>query len=122
MLTWKIDYTDKFGRSLKRYQKKHPDELKAVLNNLDTYFKAIKFVEHPLQVKAGYIHNEPKGIIAIDQKGGGRKTKLKVTRLYVYPDAEKRILYVLAIGDKQSQARDIQNCKEKVEKLKRDKP
>jgi hypothetical protein len=120
MLPWTIESTDEFERSLKRYQKKHPAELAAVLNNLDTYFKAVEFVEHPLQVTGGYIHNEPKGIIAIDQRGGGRKTKLKVTRLYVYSDAEKRILYVLTIGDKQSQAQDIKNCKEKVKKLKRD--
>ena len=119
MLNWNIEFTDEFARALKRYQKKRPNELSAVLNNLDTYFETLKLVGTPLQVKAGFIHNEPNGIIAVDQKGGGQKGTLKQTRLYVFPDTEKGILHLLTIGDKQSQKQDIKNCREKVIRIKR---
>jgi hypothetical protein len=67
-------------------------------------------------VRGGFIHDEPDGIKAIDQKGGGQKMKLQQTRLYVYPDITNRILYLLTIGDKGTQRDDINLCREFVRK------
>lgn len=110
MTEWVIETTSKYEKTHKDCAKKHPDELKAVLNNLDTYFTSLKTLGHPLQIKAGFIHNESRGIKAIDQKGGDQKTKLKQTRLYVYPSYDDKILYLILIGDKNSQKRDIRYC------------
>ena len=53
----------------------------------------------PQQIKAGYIHPEPRGILAIDQKGG--PGKLQQTRPYIFPDEpDSEILWLLAIGGK----------------------
>src|ERR1700720_4571989 len=98
---WKIEPTDKYVRDHRWYSKKRPNELKAVLNNLDTYVKAIQGGTKPLQVNAGFIHIEGQGVIAIDQKGG--KGKLAQTRLYVYPDSDREVLYLFTIGDKNTQ-------------------
>lgn len=77
-----------------------------MISNLDKYFTALKELNNPLQIKAGFIHKEPSGIKAIDQKGGGQKVRLKQTRLYVYPDITTKTLYLLTIGDKTSQKRE----------------
>ena len=107
MPVWTIATTSRYERNYKWYEKKRPNELKAVLDNLDTYFKCLNTLGNPLLIKTGFIHHEPKGIKAIDQKGGGQKVKLKQTRLYLYPYCEKNILYLLAIGDKTAQNNDI---------------
>ena len=117
MADWQLELTDKYLRDHAHYEKKHPQELAAVLSNLDTYFKTLSTVGNPLQVTAGFIHRESDGIIAIDQKGGGRKIKLQQTRLYLFPDTPMTFLYALAIGDKTSQRDDINVCRTFVKKL-----
>jgi hypothetical protein len=55
-------------------------------------------------------------------KGGKRKVKLQQTRLYVYPDIQDKSLYLLAIGDKNSQKKDIQFCIDTVKQIKKENP
>jgi hypothetical protein len=43
---------------------------------------------------------------------------LAATRLYVYPDVEAETLYLLTLGDKSTQADDIQDCKQFVKQIK----
>lgn len=117
MTDWRIEPTDAYSRAHKRYEKKQPAELIAVLDNLDRYFKTIAHGVHPQFVVAGYIHDEGKGVRAIDQKGGG-KGKLRQTRLYVYPDVNQKVLYLITIGDKSSQKDDIKLSANFVIKLK----
>jgi hypothetical protein len=113
---WTLETTDVYLRRHKYYEKKHPHELAAMIGNLDAYFETLNKVNNPLQVKAGFIHNEPDGIKGIDQKGGGQKVKLKQTRLYVFPNSSDKTLYLLTIGDKSSQRDDINFCREYVRK------
>jgi len=118
MQNWNTETTDKFDRSFGKYEKKHPEELKFVLDNLDTYHGTLNALGHPLNIKAGFIHSHyPKGIKSIDQKGGQQKTKLRQTRLYIFPDCSTKILWHLIIGDKNSQKQDIKFCVGFVKKL-----
>ena len=114
---WKIVISDYWAASLKRFLKKHPNETKAMLSNLGTYQKAI-FEEglDPYAFNAGFIHREPMGIRAIDQKG--TIGKAKQTRLYVYAWIRGKELHLIKIGDKTQQSRDINNCKKYVTPLK----
>jgi hypothetical protein len=112
---WEIKATDEYQRRLKHYQKKHPHELAAVLNNLDTYHKALSGGTKPKQVQFGFVHAEPFDVVAIDQKRGG--PSLAQTRLYVYPDVTRKTLYLITLGDKKSQRDDIKVCKDFVEIL-----
>jgi hypothetical protein len=107
--------TQSYERDLKRYAKNRPAELKAVLDNLDKYLQSLQAGVKPLQIKAGFIHPEPQGVIAIDQKGGGKN--LAQTRLYVFPDVEAEVLYLIVLGDKNSQKSDIQASREFVNEL-----
>lgn len=70
---------------------------------------------NPINIKAGFIHHEPDGIKAIDQKGG--KGKLKQCRLYIYPDTSTRLVHVISVGDKTDQKGDINECREYVKPL-----
>jgi hypothetical protein len=112
---WKIKATDEYQRRLKRYAKNHPRELAAVLDNLDTYFKTLLSGTKPKQAVFGFVHAEPRDVIAIDQKGGG--PSLAQTRLYAYPDLSREVLWLITLGDKRSQGSDIAICKDFVARL-----
>ena len=116
-MSWNLCNTDKYDRSFKQYQKKHKDELQAVLANLLDYKTAVDLGVDPLRVQAGFIHPEPMGVVAIDQKRGGVRKKLKQTRLYLYPDKEKREIWLITIGDKNTQKTDIQLAKDFVKAI-----
>ena len=114
---WRLEPTETYIRDLQDYSKKCPEELAAVLNNLDTYFRALFRLGNPMQITGGFIHNESDGIKGIDQKGS--KRKLTETRLYVYPDTHAKRLYLLMIGTKKAQRQDISNCRDVVRKLRK---
>jgi hypothetical protein len=103
---WEIRRTDEYERRHKHFQKKHPDELQAVLDNLDTYLKARQGGVLPQQYRSTHLHDERKGLWAVDQRGKSKK-KLAETRLYVYPDAASSILYLITLGLKKEQKTDL---------------
>jgi len=114
---WGILRTDEYSRRYKSYDKKKKNELKAVLNNLDIFLKALNSGKKPKPLLYGFLHGEPCDVIAIDQTGG---PKVAATRLYVYPDLQTETLYLLTLGDKATQHDDIQNCRRFVEQIKTD--
>lgn len=113
MSTWEIELSSYYGRKLAKYQKKHPKEALACLNNLDTYKQALDAGAKPRMIQAGFIHPEPKGVVAIDQSGAPGSPR--ETRLYVYPDETRSVLHLITIGDKNSQADDIKDAKRYVD-------
>ena len=84
-------------------------------NNLDTFLAALNYGAKPEHARFGFIHTEPRGVLAIDQKGGG--PSLKETRLYAYPDTETRLVHLITLGDKSSQEADIRYASEFVDHL-----
>lgn len=115
---WKSKISADYERRHKKYLKRHRRELLAVLNNLDTYAKALGRGVKPLQITGGFIHPEPHGVVAIDQQGGG--ASLKETRLYVFPEVETEVLHVITLGDKGSQGRDIETSSAYVMQLRKE--
>jgi hypothetical protein len=105
---WTLEPTDDYERRHKRYTKDHPRELAAVLDNLDTFLRALQAGAKVQQARFGFIHPEPHGVLAVDQKGGGKA--LAQTRLYVYPDPDTETLHLIILGDKRSQREDIKTC------------
>jgi hypothetical protein len=112
---WTLESTTQYERDFKWYGKKHPKELAAVLRNLCRYQQQLDLVDNAALVKAGYIHDEPHGVVAIDQKGGG--SSLQETRLYAYPDQTKNLIYLITIGNKDTQQDDLNLCRDFVEQL-----
>ena len=114
-MNWTIEPTTQWQKDLRFYEKKRPSELAAVLRNLERYFSQLNQAPNSQSVMAGYIHNEAMGIRAIDQKGGGGN--LQETRLYTYADDTQKVVYLITIGNKDSQPGDIELCREFVEHL-----
>jgi hypothetical protein len=94
------------------YAKKRPDELAAVMRNLERYLAMLNASKSAKCVQAGYLHSEPMGVLAIDQKGFG--PNLRETRLYTYAVDETKTVHLITIGDKDEQHSDIEFCKEYV--------
>jgi hypothetical protein len=117
MTPWQIEPTDQFTTDSAWYAKKRPRELEAVLNNLNRYVSQLKHAKNPLCVQAGYIHPEGHGVVALDQKGGG--ASLQETRLFAFPDNDKKILYLITIGNKDTQQDDIKLAHRFVSSLKK---
>jgi hypothetical protein len=111
---WVIQKTDCYERRHRHYSKKKKRELLSVLNNLDIFLASLRSGRKPKPFAFGFLHVEPSDVIAIAQTGG---PNLAATRLYVYPDTETETLYVLTVGDKSTQPKDIQDCKEFVKQI-----
>ncbi len=114
-MRWALKESQRWTKDYRHYEKKHPMELAAVMSNLDRYMEALNTTSHHRLIQAGYLHNEPSGVIAIDQKGGGGN--LQATRLYTYAYLKDKSLYLITIGSKREQQDDIKYCKEFVKNL-----
>jgi len=103
---WRMQIGPDFERAKRHYDKKRPAELAAVLRNLARLLEQLDSLPHCRAAHAGFLHHEPAGIWALDQKGPSR-TKLQETRLYVYPAEENQTLHIITVGNKNSQAADL---------------
>ncbi len=117
MSVWRFEESSFFASKFKKYQKKHRAETIAVLSNLDTYEKALNSGVKPPLIRAGFIHPEPQGVVGIDQKG--TKGKARQTRLYIYACEQDHVVYLITIGDKNSQKQDIKDCKEFMDRFRK---
>ena len=106
MIEWGIEESPFFASKFKRYLKKHPNEVTAAMNNLDTYMRALKGGTRPALIRASFVHPETMGVVAIDQKGAIGKPRQ--IRLYIYAVEDSGTLFILTIGDKNSQKADVQ--------------
>ena len=111
---WEQQNLDDYDRQLKWYQKKRRKELVATLENLALFFGSLRVGGRPQDALKAFrfLHKEQAGVIAVDQKGGARN--LAETRLYTYPDETTETLFLITIGDKNTQSDDVQFSKEFV--------
>ena len=117
---WELATTELYEHDAKHYLKKHPRELQAVKRNLARYLEQIAKAPNSRAVKLGFLHDEPAGVIAIDQSGGGKG--LQETRLYTFADDSSRTLWLITVGNKAEQAKDIQFSRRFVESLRGNDP
>ncbi len=103
---WKLQPAASFERARKRYEKKRPGELAAVLRNLDRLREHLDALPDCRAAQMGCLHFEPHGVWAIDQHGPS-KVRLQETRLYVFPSGGDWTLHIITVGNKNSQASDI---------------
>lgn len=115
MLEWMLINAEVYLRRFKLFDKKHHLELLAMLTNLDFVVTALNAGAKPQALSGSFIHREPHGVIAVDQSFdkdtfGGKRPKLKQTRLYIFPNERTRQIHLITIGDKQTQKDDIEYC------------
>ncbi len=112
---WVAEPTTAFQKDLNFYTKRHPNELAAVLRNVDRYLSQLNCSANSKSVQGGYLHHEPMGVVAVDQKGGG--PNLQETRLYTFADEVRNVLYLITIGNKSEQPSDIEFSKDFVKSI-----
>ena len=87
---WKFEPNAEYEKRVKKWPKKHRRELMAMQDNLDTFLKALnRGVPLENAARLGFIHDEPKGIKAVDQKGAG--VGVTQARLYTSLTATLRL-------------------------------
>ena len=90
---WKLIPDAEYEKCRDKWPKKHHREFSAMHDNLDTLFLVLGAGVNSEQAKRqfGFVHAKySRGILSIDQKGGGGG--LKQSRLYVYPDVDEQCL------------------------------
>lgn len=121
---WGLAKAEGFENGYKKFARKHKAEAVAVMANLETALAVLHETNKVQAVRElNFTRKEPDGILALDSRGAKRErsgTKLKATRLYVYAVEIDSTLYLLRIGDKDSQAQDLKTCRNAVRKIKRE--
>ena len=119
---WSKELHDGVEKRHKQFEKKWLHELTNVMRNLQELVVALENGVRPEQLKGlRFVHSEPAGVLAIDQKGPGKRAKLVEFRLYVYPDETDQVLHIIGLGDKTTQPDDIKQSTEFVKGLLRGK-
>lgn len=117
MLTpWQSELSPQFQRDQKKFLKKHPDELTALIDNLGTIIHHLNLGVPLKQIKFGWLHPEPNGVLAITEKGGHGKN-LMASRLYIFPDHRNKKIILITVGDKKVQDSNIDYCKKFVKNI-----
>jgi hypothetical protein len=106
--------TEDYERCLKWYSKKKPRELTSVLSNLEILVRSLAGGKPIKPFVYGFLASEPDGVVRIAEGGNAG---MAATRLYVYHETTTDTLYLLTIGDKRSQAKDIHYCSRVVREL-----
>jgi hypothetical protein len=98
-----------FERGFARLRRRHPEAVDDAMLNVGRYRERYLEVLGPPRgfTQPGFVHIEPAGLLAIDQ---GRRPYRAEIRIYVYPDAATRELWLVQAGDKRSQHADIAYC------------
>ena len=120
MSRFKVVESDELHGRLRDFlkSKSHGDPTRTALRHLQDVIDMLN-EEIPLSriSKAGFVHREKNGVYATDQTGTlGRARQI---RLYYYPDLKKRTVYVLRVGDKSTQTKDVVSCRQYVAKLRK---
>lgn len=117
-MEWIIEYTDGFESRFKKHSRKYPGETARAFEHLLAYLDDLNKGINPLQMHGRGVRREPNGSISFDESGGGSDPH--PTRLYAFPDQENEILWVITIGDKNTQKRrDIPDCRSFIKTLRK---
>ena len=65
---WELKISDEYERRLKRYQKERSRETKFVLGNLASFLEALNAGARSQEIRAGFVHAEPGGVLAITER------------------------------------------------------
>jgi hypothetical protein len=120
---WGLEKASGFESRFKKFSRRHEGEASAALNNLETYLAVLKETDNlQLANLQPFVHSEPDGIVAIDQRGAlaeRKNRRLKATRLYIYAAVVNQTIYLLGIGDKDSQKQDLVTLRRTAKRIQR---
>lgn len=113
---WSIEWKGILNRSqYKRLDKHYPDEVASCLGNLELVYNELSAGKPLGAISFGFFRSERRGVYRIGQT---RIRSSHELRLYVFPDEQKRQLWILCLGDKSTQQDDIRRCHQQADTLK----
>ncbi len=103
---WVINIEHASKSRFKQIRKNHDREYVACFNNLNKIKGLLKQGSKLLELNynPAFFRSEGKGLFRIGDTG---MKAAKALRLYVYPETETKILYILGSGTKETQRDDI---------------
>ena len=114
---WVFESTDSFTKDYASYEKKRPNELRAVMLNLETLLEVLDVSNGPAKVSCSFFKSEGKGLFRISESGGGRN--LQPTRLYITFELKEQRLILLRIfpkGAPKKQSEQISALQKQISK------
>jgi hypothetical protein len=117
---WTIDTSHMVNRhQAKTLLRRYPDEVAACLGNLGLVIDALKVGQPLASISPPFFRSEGNGVFRIGQTGvpSAREMRLYVTFVFV-----AGIAYVIAVGTKNTQARDIADARRVARLLKKETP
>lgn len=113
---WQIENSYAASNKFKKFAAKHPAEFDSLFANLEKIMRLLRTGNKIGGFRVNFFRSEGEGVYRIGQSG---VSHAKESRLYVYPDEQARIVYVLTVGDKDSQDTDINEAKDITKDIKK---
>ncbi len=107
-LEWQVETAYASQGKFKRFARKYPREYESVFTNLEKVMRLLRSGNKLGSFQIGFFRSEGDGVYRIGQTA---VPGAKESRLYLFPDEQNRVMYVLNIGDKDSQDVDINESK-----------
>jgi hypothetical protein len=111
---WELNADNASKAQFSAFSKNHPREYASLFANLDKINGLLDSGNKIGGFHVGFFRSEGGDVYRIGQTG---VPSAQESRLYVFPDKEKRIMYVLGIGTKDTQDRDINDAKATVNRI-----
>jgi len=116
---WQLNADHASKAQFSKFAAKRPREYQSLFANLDKINQLLDSGNKFGSFQVGFFRSEGGDIYRIGQTG---VPSAKESRLYVFPDQEARIMYVLKIGIKDGQQDDINEAKDMVKKIRSPQP
>ena len=113
---WEVKDIFANRKRFRQYAKKHFNEFASCFKNLDRLRAALEDGMTLQQCSFGFFGSEGKDVYRIGQSGIPNAHE---TRLYIYVEIAGTEIYLLTIGDKNTQSLDIEWCHTIVEQIRK---
>lgn len=116
---WRVSNEFATKSRFKKFADKYPRELNSCAANLD---KLIGHLNSGLRLSVlaqnlSFFRTEGDGLFRIGQSGVKAS---KESRLYIYPDENTQVIFIIDIGIKETQGTDIASAKKIIKQIRRD--
>jgi hypothetical protein len=114
---WQIDNGHANRKRFEKFAGSHPREYDSLFANLEKVMRLLRAGHKIGGFQIKFFRSESDGLFRIGQTS---VQGAKESRLYVYPDQEKRLMHVLNIGDKDGQSADINTAKDLIKIIRKE--